>query len=259
MAQACHCSQSKTSRVLEVSRSGACAHARKATKPSKKQDQLLTMKIKDSFVLSRQTYGSPRIQFDLRDQGLRCGKNRINRLMKAPGLRPKQKQKFRPISTKSDPGHHSKIALNWLARVPSPDKPDQIWVADITYIHTQEGWLYSAGIMDRCSRKLVGYHSGDDLTTALITTAWNKALKARRMAPGLLHHSDRGCQNTSSEFIKLLQHGGFAASMSRKGNCYDNAFKESFWAALKAECFGTFIPPTKAQARMMIFDYIEAF
>lgn len=113
--------------------------------------------------------------------------------------------------------------------------------------------------MDRCSRKLVGYHSGEDLTTALITTAWNKALKARRPAPGLLHHSDRGCQFTSSEFIELLQHSGFAASMSRKGNCYDNAFKESFWATLKAECFGTFIPPTKAQARIMIFDYIEAF
>jgi len=217
------------------------------------------MKITAAFLLSRQTYGSPRIQCDLREEGLRCGKNRINRLMRAAGLRPKQKRKFRPTTTQSDPTHQSRIAPNDLARFPSPDKPDQVWQSDITYVPTKEGWLYLAGIIDTCSRKIVGYACGDALSTSLVVKAFKNAQRSRSPHNGLLHHSDRGCQYTSGEFTTLLAQWGAASSMSRRANCYDNALKESFWSTLKTECFDHFLPETKAQARLMIFDYIETF
>lgn len=250
-------SHAEVSDILDLSRSAYFAHQQKDQRPRSLADKEITLKIQASFRASRCTYGSPRIQQDLRDMGLRHGKNRINRLMKQAGLRPKQKRKFAPLTTQCDPTQ--RVAENWLARFPTPDKPDQVWQADITYIPTQEGWLYLAGIMDSCSRKIVGYATADELSSSLVTTAWNQAIRSRRPGPGLLHHSDRGSQYTSGDFMSLLQKSGAAASMSRKGNCYDNAHKESFWATLKTECFGYTIATTKHESKRMIFDYIHSF
>ena len=177
--------------------------------------------------------------------------------MRENALRPTQKRRFRPKTTQSD--HKLPIAQNWLARMPAPDRPGQVWVADITYIQTAEGWLYLSGILDGCSRRCVGWHADDSLPTPLVTRAWRNAWKNQRPGPGLFHHSDRGIQYASNDFRTLLRSCGPAPSMSRKANCYDNAMIESFWATLKTECFGSLIPQTKSQAKLMLFDYIETF
>ena len=243
--------------ALEISKSGFFVHRHKEERPRRKEDQELASQIEPLFIASRRTYGSPRIMHALRKTGRRCGKNRIARLMRSRGLRAKQKRRFRPQTTQSD--HNLPIAQNWLARIPAPDRPAQVWVADITYIQTHEGWLYLSGILDHCSRRCVGWQADDSLTTNLVTRAWHKAWKNQRPDPGLLHHSDRGVQYASSDFRALLYGCGAAPSMSRKANCYDNAIMESFWATLKTECFASSIPQTKTQAKLMLFDYIETF
>jgi len=140
------------------------------------------------------------------------------------------------------------------------DRPNAVWSWDITYLPTREGWLYLAAEMDLCSRRILGWSTHDTLATELPNAALERALQTRgAQQNGLLHHSDRGCQYTSAEFRHRLQRRGITASMSRTANCYDNAAMESFWATLKAECFGATIPATRAQARSMVFDYIETF
>ena len=243
--------------ALEISRSGFHSHQQKEQRPRRREDKELLKQIEPIFVQSRQTYGSPRIMRALRKRGLRYGKNRIARLMRQSGLRPKQKRRFRPQTTQSD--HKMSTAPNWLAKIPTPDRPGQVWIADITYIQTMEGWLYLAATLDYCSRRCIGWQTDDSMDTSLVTRAWSKAWKNQRPDPGLLHHSDRGIQYASSDFGALLHSCGVTPSMSRKANCYDNATMESFWATLKTECFGSLIPRTKSQATLMLFDYIEAF
>jgi len=243
--------------ALEVSASGYADHQSKSERPRRQHDELIARELQSVFEQSRCTYGCPRLQASLRSKGRRVGKNRIARLQRQLGLHPKQKRRWRPCTTQCDP--RLPAAENWLAKVPDPDRPDQIWVADITYIETKEGWLYLAGIMDLFSRKIVGWNTAADLSTPLVTRAWDKAWNLRRPCPGLLHHSDRGSQYASSAFQALLGNHGAAASMSRRANCYDNAAMESFWATLKTECFGSLIPLSRQQATLMIFDYIEAF
>jgi putative transposase len=243
--------------ALGVSRSGFHAHQQKQQRPRRQEDKELLQQITPIFVASRRSYGSPRIMHALRKRGLRHGKTRIARLMRENGLRPKQKRRFRPQTTQSD--DKMPTAPNWLSKIPNPDRPGQIWIADITYIQTMEGWLYLAAILDYRSRRCIGWQSDDSLDTSLVTRAWTKAWKNQRPAPGLLHHSDRGVQYASSDFRALLHSARVTASMSRKANCYDNATMESFWATLKTECFDSFIPQTKAQAALMLFDYIECF
>lgn len=245
--------------VLHASRSASYAHEQKPFRPRRMEDKAITMKIKIAFTQSRSTYGAPRIRADLQEQGIRCGRNRIHRLMREAGLRPRQKLKFKPTTTQSDPTHQSRVAKNWLAKVPAPDRINHVWQADITSIPTKEGWLYLAGIMDRCSRRIVGSATSESMATPLVTAAWNQAIQERRPDRGLLHHSDRGSQYTSEEFTRALHACGAAASMSRRGNCYDNAHKESFWATLKAECFGSHIPATRQEAQRMLFEYIYGF
>jgi putative transposase len=213
--------------------------------------------IKPIFERSRQTYGSPRLCAALRAQGERCGKNRINRLLRQNGLQVRQKRRFRPRTTRSD--NSWPIAQNWLLKMPAPEHPNQVWLADITYIPTAEGWLFLAAEMDACSRKIAGWATREDLSSALVLEAWQQALYRYRPAPGLLHHSDRGSQYASSDFQSLLQKSKACASMSRRANPYDNAMIESFFATLKTECFDYRIPPTRAAARRMLFDYIEGF
>ena len=164
--------------ALEVSAGGFAAHRCKAQRPRRQHDELLRPLIRQSFEQSRHTYGSPRVQHDLRAAGQHCGKNRIARLMREGGLRPRQKRRFRPFTT--DSRHRYKVADNWLAKVPAPDRLGQIWQSDMTYLETQEGWLYLAFTLDACSRRCVAHHCREDMLAALTITA---AATARRSDP----------------------------------------------------------------------------
>ncbi|GEP46483.1 transposase [Brevifollis gellanilyticus] len=245
--------------ALQVSRSGYHAHLRKCQRPRRIQDASLAAEIHTCFDASRRTYGSPRLVRCLRARGLRHGKNRIARLMREQGLRVRQKRRFLPRTTVADPGVVP--ASNHLLARPAPDKPNQVWVSDITYLPTGEGWLYLAAEMDLCSRRILGWQTGESLATTLPASALDNALRSRGRHPGkdLLHHSDQGCQYASAVFRRRLHLHGITQSMSRRGNCYDNAAMESFWATLKTECFASTVPATRAQARSMVFDYIETF
>ena len=187
------------------------------------------------------------------------GKNRVRRIMRQLGLSVRQKRRFIPRTTLAD--KTAVPAPNVLGASPPPAAPNRAWGTDITCIPTGEGWLYLAAEMDLCSRRIIGWEAGSTLATDLPVLALQRALSAR---PGcdlrtLLHHSDRGCQYTSHAFRRELASLGITQSMSRAGNCYDNAAIESFRATLKAECFAHHIPATRAQARARIFDYIETF
>ena len=245
-------------RALEVSRSGYHAHRRKHTRTRRLQDAALAAEIHAAFTASRRTYGSPRLLHLLRAKGLRHGKNRINRLMRQLQIHASQKRRFIPRTTLTDKA--SIPAPNHLLKQPPPSRPNQVWVTDITYLPTGEGWLYLAAEMDLCSRRILGWHTADNLATTLPLRALQHALQTRHTTPqNLLHHSDRGCQYTSAEFTRQLSLRRITPSMSRTANCYDNAAMESFWATLKTECFQGAIPATRAQARTMLFDYIETF
>jgi putative transposase len=257
MAQLASFSHDELADALDVSKSGFHDHRRKAHRPRRQQDTQLRPILRECFEQSRRCYGSPRLRDDLRDRGIRCGKNRVARLMREEGLRPKQKRRFRPQTT--DSRHSHPIAQNWLAKVPAPDRPGQIWQSDITYLETQEGWLYLAFTVDACSRRVVAHHCSDDLSAALVTTTFTRALQRHSIPPGLIHHSDRGCQYASSAFRLQLALHHVTPSMSRSANPYDNALAESFVATLKTECFAGFLPQTKRTARLMVFDYIDGF
>jgi putative transposase len=176
--------------------------------------------------------------------------------MRRVGLRVRQKRRFVPRTTQS--GHNQPIAPNWLAKVPAPGRPDQVWVVDITYIPTGQGWIYLAVVLDACSRKVVGWAMRASLETSLVTEALSRAQKERRPAPGLLHHSDRGIQYASSAYRALLANLKITPSMSRAGNPYDNALAESFMATFKTECFEQ-MPASYPEAKLRVFDYIETF
>lgn len=242
--------------ALEVSPSGFYAHQHKPEGARARQDQELRRQIEPIFKESRRTYGSPRIVASLRARGQRCGKNRVARLMRQSQLRARQKRRFVPRTTQSD--HNLPIAPNWLARVPAPVQPDQVWVVDITYIDTAEGWVFLAVILDACSRKVVGWAMAASLETPLVTEALERARQRRRPSPGLLHHSDRGSQYASSAYRALLANYQITPSMSRTANPYDNALAESFFATFKTECFQQ-KPASRAEARLKVFDYIETF
>ena len=243
--------------ALAVSKSGFFSHQRKEERPRAQQDKQLSDAIEPIFVASRRTYGSPRIMHALRRSGWHCGKNRIARLMRSRGLRARQKRRFKPKTTQSD--HKLPVAPNWLAKIPKPDHPGQVWLADITYIQTKEGWLYFSGILDHCSRRCVAWQADDSLESSLVATTWKKACNNQHLQPGLLHHSDRGVQYASTQYQSLLHSCGAAPSMSRKGNPYDNAIMESFLATLKTECFENQIPKSRREAKLILFDYIETF
>ena len=243
--------------ALEVSKSGFHAHRHKPQRPRRQRDAALRPLIRRSFEASHKTYGSPRLQIELREQGHRCGKNRISRLMREEGLRPKQKRRFRPRTT--DSRHDHRTAENWLAKVPAPDRPGMIWQSDFTYVETCEGWLYLAFTLDACSRRCLAHSCREDMSAELALATFRRAVLRQRPLAGLIHHSDRGVQYACDAFREKLQAHGVTASMSRPGNPYDNALAESFVATLKTECFGGTIPQTKAAAKLMAFDYIESF
>ena len=247
------------SAALDCSRSGYHAHRRKARRKRRSQDASLALQIRASFLAARGVYGCVRIMHALRQQGLRHGKNRISKLMRRHGLRVQQKRRFVPRTTIADKA--SPVAPNHLLERPAVRRLNEVWLTDMTYIPTAEGWLYLAAEMDALSRRIIGWCTLPSLDTSLPAAALDRALQTRSSAslPDLLHHSDRGCQYTSAAFRRRLELSSITQSMSRKANCYDNAAIESFWATLKAECFGSFIPASRSIAHAMIFDYIETF
>lgn len=244
---------------LEVSPSGYYGWVERRTAPGKRarESSTLARDIQAIHQESRQTYGSPRIVMELRKQGKRHGRNRVARLMNEEGLCGRQKGRYRVQTT--DSNHDEPIAPNRLAEAPKPTAPNQIWVQDITYIETKEGWLYLAAILDLYSRKIVGWAMSDRIDTALILKALAMALLHRDPPKDLLCHSDRGVQYASADYRAALARAGFIASMSRKGNCYDNAFIESFWSTLKLDLVYRTEFATRLEARREIFDYIECF
>jgi transposase InsO family protein len=244
---------------LEVSVSGYYDWQRRLSHPGQRalEDQVLVQAIGRIHARSRQTYGAPRVEKELRQNGRCHGRNRIARLMKEQGLCGRQKGRYRVQTT--DSNHDQPIAPNRLAEAPKATAPNQLWVADITYIETKEGWLYLAAILDLYSRKIVGWAMSERIDTALVLKALAMALLHRRPPAKLLFHTDRGVQYASGDYRQALGKAGLIASMSRRGNCYDNATMESFWSTLKLELVYRLSFENRIQARMQIFDYIETF
>ena len=243
--------------VYHVSRSGYYGWLRAEASPRAQQNQALQSRIEAIHVQSRGTYGSPRVTVELRAQGERVGRHRVARLMRAGGLQGRQRRRYRVRTT--DSRHDEPIAPNHLGEMAPPKQPNRVWVSDITYIPTGEGWLYLAGVMDRCSRFLVGWAMGETLEASLPIAAMQMALQRRQPVRGLLHHSDRGVQYASAPYRDLLAQHKVTASMSRKANCYDNAAMEAFWSTLKHELVYRRRFATRAEAKTAIFDYIESF
>jgi len=244
-------------RVLGVSRSGYYAWRNRPVSPRKMANDILLEQIKAAHQKSRQTYGSPRIQAELVAQGIKCGHNRVARLMRSNGLRANQKRAFKVKTT--DSNHDRPVAPNLLDQDFEAQQRDQKWVTDITYIPTAAGWLYLALVMDLYSRRIVGWAMSDSLERQLVINALQMALITRRPPPGLLHHSDRGSQYASEEYQRLLTQHQLRCSMSRAGNCYDNAPMESFFGTLKTELIHHRHYATRAEARTDIFEFIELF
>lgn len=243
--------------VLGVSRSGYYAWRDRPPSARAVADATLRVQIQAAHAASRGTYGSPRIKRALDRSGPPVGHNRVARLMRAADLQGRTHRRHRVQTT--DSRHSEPIAPNRLAETAAPTQPDQVWVTDLTYVATDEGWLYVAGVMDLFSRRLVGWAMGSSLATALPLAALLMAVRQRQPAPGLLHHSDRGVQYASGEYRACLHANRCVPSMSRKANCYDNATMEAFWSTLKNELIHRRHFITRADATSAIFDYIETF
>jgi transposase InsO family protein len=243
-------------RVLGVSKAGYYAWRFRVPSTRTHTNTELAGHIRAVHQRSRRTYGSPRMTEELRAQGVRCSENRVARLMRREGIRAKGRRRFR-ITTDSRHGHP--IAPNVLARQFAVARIDRIWASDITYVPTQEGWLYLAVVLDLASRRVIGWAMRHTLDRGLTLDALRMALAHRRPSPGVLHHSDRGSQYACGEYQALLASQGMGCSMSRKGDCYDNAVVESFFATLKTELVEDATWATREVARTAIFEYIEAW
>jgi transposase InsO family protein len=246
-------------RVLGVSKSGY--YAARERPPSKRQqhnDELM-VKIRASHEASDRNYGSPRVHKDLTEAGEKVSRKTVAKLMKADELTPPRPKPFKPMTT--DSNHTHPIAPNLLNRQFEQPAPDCAWVSDITYVRTAEGWLYVAAVMDLCTRRVIGYAMADHLRASLAIDAMDMALRNRRgrIAPGLIHHSDRGVQYACASYRALLEAHGVTPSMSRTGNCYDNAAMESLFATLKRECTNRYDFPTRDAAAARIVQYLETF
>lgn len=243
-------------RVLQVSVSGYYAWRQRAPSQRSSANAQLSAQIRAVHHASRQTYGSRRVTAALRAQGTLCNRKRVARLMRQLALRGCDRRKQRPRTTQPD--GTAAVAPNRLKRDFSAAAPNQVWVGDITYLNTDEGWLYLAGLEDVFSRQIVGWAMSEHIDSALVEAALRMALHRRKPAVGLIHHTDQGRQYLSNDYQDLLSAHHALASLSQAGNCYDNAMVESFWATLKSECAtGPFA--TRAEARTTIFEYIEVF
>ena len=246
-------------RVLVVSPAGFYAWLTRAPSARAIADERLMLNIRVAHERSDRTYGAPRIQRDLRDDGLAVSTKRVARLMRQARLAGEPGHRRAPRTT--DSAHADPVAPNVLARQfdVSGGRLDRVWVSDLTYVPTREGWLYLAVVLDLASRRVVGWGMGPSLEVGLALGALRMAIAARRPPAGLLHHSDRGSQYTCAEYTAVLAAHGMLASMSRKGDCWDNAVAESFFATLERELIARRDWRTRAEARQAIFQYIETW
>ena len=242
--------------VLEVSRSGYYQFIQSKLSCRKQENERLLIKIKTIYAASRFTYGSPRIHAELQEDGETCSRKRVSKIMKKAGIEAKMKKRFK-VTTKANP--MAIPAPNLLQQDFTTEKPNHRWVADFTYIATQEGWLYVATVLDLFSRRIVGLAMSDRMTADLVVQALQQALIHRKPPADLIHHSDRGSQYTSSAFRNLLKKHAITASMSGTGNCYDNATQESFYHTLKTEHVYFECYKTREEAKQSIFEYVEVF
>jgi putative transposase len=243
-------------RVLEVSESGFYAWRKRPVCQRQREDAQLTEEIRQEFSAHCGRYGSPRLHAELRDRGRSVARKRVARLMREAGLCAKRKRR-QALTTRRDPSHP--VAPNLLNREFTAEAPNQKWVTDITYIPTMQGWLYLSVILDLYSRMVVGWSMSGNCDEKLIERALDQALARRRPKAGLLHHSDRGSQYTSQAYQACLEQSGIQSSMSRKGNCWDNAAMESFFGTLKEECVGSTIYVSHDEARLELFTYMEVY
>ncbi len=243
-------------RVLEVSTSGYYAWRHRPESERARANRELVAQIRASSKKGRGTYGSPRIFSDLRAKGIACSLNRVARLMRSEGIHARRRRKFR-VTT--DSRHNRPVAENKLARAFTVAQVNTVWLGDITYIWTLEGWLYLAIVLDLCSRRIVGWSMDKRIKTSLVTSALEMALERQCPSAGLMFHSDRGSQYASAEYQALLKRNGIDCSMSRKGNCWDNAPAESVFSSLKMELIYDRKYLTRASARHEVFEYIEVF
>ena len=246
----------KMCEVLKVSRSRFYTWLKSPESERSRSNRLLLTEIRVAFDRSRQTYGSPRMTVELNESGVSCSENHVARLMRLGGIRAVGKRKYR-VTTHSR--HHHPVAENLLNRNFSTAYPNEVWLSDITYIWTSEGWLYLAGVIDLYSRMLVGWSMGPRLKAELTLKALRQAIARRNVRPDLMHHSDRGGQYAAGEYQELLKKTKMICSMSRKGDCWDNAPMESFFATLKAELVYREQFKTRQEAKTKIFEYIEVF
>ncbi len=241
--------------ALGVSRSGFHAWLTRAPSRRARSDEEIAARVRASHVASYRTYGARRVWHDILAEGIACGLHRIERLMRAQGLRARPRRRGLP----KDHGERSIIAGNVLDRQFMADAPNQKWVADFTYIWTAEGWLYVAAVIDLFSRRVVGWSMQAEMTAQLVTDALVMAIWRRGKPDALLHHSDQGSQYTSEQFQRLMADSGVTCSMSRSGNCWDNAAMESFFSSLKTERVGRKVYRSRDEARADVFDYVERF
>lgn len=245
----------KMCKVLKISKSGYYRWRRQEPSMRQQENEILLDHIEAVYEHSRGTYGSPRVAIELKERGIPCGKNRVVRIMRENGIRAKMKKKYKATT---DSRHNHPIAPNLLLKGKQPVS-DAIWASDITYIPTDEGWLYLAGVMKLGYRKIIGLSMKDRLTQELTIDALKQAIGREKLTSGLIHHSDRGSQYACKEYQNLLQEHGILPSMSRKGNCYDNAYMESFFHTLKTELIYGKRFKTREEAKLSIFEYIEIF
>jgi transposase InsO family protein len=243
-------------RVLEVSRSGYYAWLGRSESGRERANRGLLVKIRAAHARSRKTYGSPRVWRELRASGERCGRNRVARLMRAHGVVGVRRPKFR---TTTDSRHALPVAANLLERRFGVSEANRVWVSDLSCVWTWEGWLYIAPVLDLWSRRVVGWATGASPDRRLVVRALETAIGRRRPKPGLLFHSDRGSQYAAGDVQELLRKHKMVASMSRKGDCWDNAPAESFFATLKSELVHRRRYRTRAEAKRDLFEYIERF
>jgi len=242
--------------VLGVSRSGYYAHCTSQEGPRQQSNRDLLGRVKVIFEESHRTYGVVRIERELRDQGLRVGRNRVWRLMRDNGLRVKTRRRFK-VTTNSD--HKRPVAPNLVRQNFTAPAPDRLWTGDITYIWTLQGWLYLAVVLDVFSRRIVGWSMKERMTDDLVVAAFSNALVRRRPGPGFIFHSDRGSQYCSGRYQRLVTGTGGVQSMSATGSCYDNAVTESFFGTLKRELVHHCSFATRQEAQSQVFRYIEGF
>jgi transposase InsO family protein len=243
-------------KILEVSRSSYYKRKNRDKRKRIKENKQLLEMIRECFRESKERYGSPRITAELKRRGISCNKKRIARIMNKHGIEAKIFRRYRN-TTNSD--HQKEKSQNILSREFNRQKRNEVWTGDITYIRTQEGWLYLAAVMDIYSRKVIGWQLDKNLNSDLVERALKNALMDRRVEKGIIFHSDQGIQYASQSFRKILKDNGFIQSMSRKGNCYDNAITETFFHTLKTELIHRTKYRTREEARRSIFEYIEIF